>query len=251
MKRILFSLFTAVTLSLAGCLEITQELTIKEDGSGTFNVINDMSAMLGMMKQMGGDKPMEGTERAIDSTISMAEAADSIPDLSDEEKALIRKGTLRINMDMGSEKLITNLSFPFSTVSELGKITALSGKVMSETMKETAGAAMPMGEEEAAPKPSSIEDYFDLQFSDGLLLKTLNKEKYANAATDEYLAGMKQSAAMGLDFKTSYIINLPRPAKTAEGKGIILSEDKKKITIVASLDDFFDEPAKLEYKIEY
>ncbi|MBN8685508.1 MAG: hypothetical protein J0M10_00765 [Chitinophagales bacterium] len=251
MKRILFSLLTAATLFLAGCLEITQEITINEDGSGTFTVTNDLSALIGMAKQMGGDKPMEGADRAIDSTISMADAVDSIPDLTEEEKAIVRKGTLHINADMASEKFLTNLSFPFRSPEELGKVSALSGKVMSETMKETTGAAMPMGEEAGAPKPSSIEDYFDLQFSNGLLIKSLNKDKYANAAADEYLSGMKQSAAMGLEFKTTYVFNLPRPAKTAEGKGITLSEDRKKITIVASLDDFFDEPAKLEYKIEY
>lgn len=254
MKRILFSLLTAATLFLAGCLEITQEITINEDGSGTFTVTNDLSALIGMAKQMGGDKPMEGADRVIDSTISMADAVDSIPDLTEEEKAIVRKGTLHINADLASEKFLTKLSFPFSSPDELGKVTAISGKVMSETMKETTGAAMPMGEEAGDAgdtKASSIEDYFDMQFSNGLLMKSLNKDKYANAAADEYLSGMKQSAAMGLEFKTTYVFNLPRPAKTAEGKGITLSEDRKKITIVASLDDFFDEPAKLEYKIEY
>ena len=56
---------------------------------------------------------------------------------------------------------------------------------------------------------------------------------------------------MGLSMKANYVINLPRPAKTVEGKGIKLSEDKKTITISSDLDDFFDDPSKLEYKIEY
>jgi len=38
---------------------------------------------------------------------------------------------------------------------------------------------------------------------------------------------------------------------TVEGKGIKLSEDKKTITISSDLDDFFDDPSKLEYRIEY
>ena len=56
---------------------------------------------------------------------------------------------------------------------------------------------------------------------------------------------------MGLSMKATSVINLPRPAQKAEGKGIKLSEDKKKVTITADLDDFFADPAKLEYKIKY
>ena len=54
---------------------------------------------------------------------------------------------------------------------------------------------------------------------------------------------------MPISFKT--IINLPKPAKKAEGKGVKLSDDKKKITIEGTLDDFFEDPSQFEYEIEY
>jgi hypothetical protein len=56
---------------------------------------------------------------------------------------------------------------------------------------------------------------------------------------------------MGLVMKANYVINLPRPATKAEGKNVKLSDDKMKVTISATLDDFFDDPSSLEYKIKY
>jgi hypothetical protein len=47
------------------------------------------------------------------------------------------------------------------------------------------------------------------------------------------------------------VINLPRPASKVEGKGLKLSEDKRKVTLSVDIDDFFDEPEKLQYVIEY
>jgi hypothetical protein len=58
-------------------------------------------------------------------------------------------------------------------------------------------------------------------------------------------------ASMGMTMNFKTIINLPRPAKKAEGKGIQLSNDKKKITIEGSLDDFLEDASKFEYEIEY
>jgi hypothetical protein len=104
---------------------------------------------------------------------------------------------------------------------------------------------------EDMPSPTSIEDYFTTSFSKGLLIKTLNKEKYAGVQNDEYLKGMKESAGMGMPMTTTYIINLPRPAKKTEGKNVKLSDDKKKVTIETDIDDFFDDPSKLEFRIEY
>jgi len=56
MKKIVFSLITSVTLLLTSCLETTQEITLNEDGSGTISNTNDMSALIGIAKQMGEGK---------------------------------------------------------------------------------------------------------------------------------------------------------------------------------------------------
>ncbi len=123
---------------------------------------------------------------------------------------------------------------------------------MGETLKGQTAGLNAMSEDGAGmPQMSSFDDYYTTVYANGSIVRTLNKEKYEKVGEDEYFKGMKETAAMGLSMKANYIINLPRPAKTAEGKGITLSEDKKKITISVDMDDFFDDPSKLEYKIEY
>ena len=58
-------------------------------------------------------------------------------------------------------------------------------------------------------------------------------------------------SGMGSPITVNYVINLPRPAKKVEGKAAKLSEDKQKVTVSVTSDDFFDDPSKFEYRIEY
>jgi hypothetical protein len=252
MKKILFSFLITGSLFLTGCLETTQEITLSDDGSGTFSSTNDMSALLGLAKQMGAAQEMEKAgDQKIDSSFSLAAGVDSIPNLTADEKELVKKGTANIVMNLKEEKFVTNIKFPFSTAAEIPACNKLSGKILAETMKSQLGGGMPMGGSDQMPESSSIDDYYIYEFSNGELKKKLNKEKYAGAADDEYLKGIKEAGSMGLEMKSNYIINLPRPAKEAEGKGIKLSDDKKKVTISVTLDDFFDDPSLLEFKIKY
>jgi hypothetical protein len=251
MKKILLALF-AFTFLLAGCLETTQEITINEDGSGTLVNTSDFSALIGLAKQMGGAGELEKAgDMSKDTVISMAQGADSIPNLTAEEKEILRKGSLKVNMNLKDEKFLTSLSLPFGKPSDITMINKLSAKAMSETMKEQMADGSPMGGNNEMPETSSFDDYYKYEFSEGELTRKLDKEKYAGAESDEFLKGMKEAAAMGLSMKATYVINLPRPAQKAEGKGVKLSEDKKKVTITADLDDFFSDPEKLEYKIKY
>jgi hypothetical protein len=251
MKKILLPLF-AIALLITGCLENTQEVTINADGSGTLSSTSDMSSLIGLAKQMGGAEMENMPDEKVDTTISMSEGADSIPGLTEAEKELVRTGTLKVNMDMAGEKFITNMLFPFKDASAITTLNKLSSKIISETIKNKAGGEgdSPMGGE-GMPEMSSFDDYFTTVYSKGLIVKTLNAEKYAGAESDQFLASIKQTAAMGLIMKTTYIINLPSPATKAEGKGLVLSENKKKVTIEADINDFFDEPSKLEFRIEY
>ncbi len=251
MQKFILSVYTVCTLFLTGCLETTQEITLNDDGSGTISNTNDMSALIGVAKQMGAGGDMDKLpQEVIDSVVSMEKGADSIPNLTPAERELVRKGTLRINMDLKNDKFLTKLAFPFSSPSEIGAINKLAGKVMAETMKEQMTGGSPMGADQM-PEPSSFDDYYNIEFSEGELTKKVNKDKYAGAASDEYLSGIKQAASMGLVMKASYVINLPRPATKAEGKNVKLSEDKKKVTITADIDDFFDDASAFEFKIKY
>ena len=133
------------------------------------------------------------------------------------------------------------------------RFNKLTGKLLATALKDQVGGsgmAGGMGGQEMPPF-SSFDDYCIMEFSNGELKKKLNKEKYATAATDEYLTGLKQAATRGIPVGATYIINLPRPAEKVEGKNVKLSEDKKKVTVKIELDDFFDDPEKLEFKIKY
>jgi hypothetical protein len=87
--------------------------------------------------------------------------------------------------------------------------------------------------------------------SNNLLSKTLNKAKYATVPNDEYMKSIQQLSSMGSPITANYVINLPRPAKKTEGKALKLSDDKKKVTISVTSDDFFENPDRFEYRIEF
>lgn len=257
MKKFILPVLTVCTFFLVGCLETTQEITLNDDGSGTLKTTQDMSAMITLAKQMGGGSEMEKAgQQSIDSTFSLKQGADSIPNLSAEEKEMMRGGSMNIRMNLKEDKFLTATSFSFNSPSQIAAYNKLTSKVMQEIMSQkmedqmgSNGAGAMMGND--MPEASSVEDYYKLEFSNGELTRKVNEDKYKGVESDEFLKGMKQAAGMGLTVKNTYVINLPRPAQKAEGKNLKLSDDKMKVTVSASLDDFFDDPKALEFKIKY
>jgi hypothetical protein len=250
MKKIVVALCAVSAILFTSCLDVTQEITLNEDGTGTYVNTNDMSNVLTIAKNMGAASSDKMPTNPIDTSFSFSSGADSIADLSAEDRALLKKGSVHIVMNMENEKFVTVMNFPFTTMDDIQKFNRLSGKMMKENMKARMPADMNMGGQQM-PEPSSFDDYYTLEFSKGELKKKLNKEKYATVDQDEFLSGLKQAAAMGLPVVSTYVINLPRPAEKVEGKKVKLSDDKMKVTVKTSMDDFFDNPESLEFKIKY
>lgn len=253
MKRLLvFILLSAGTLLLGGCFETTEEITINEDGTGTYVNTNDMSSAISIAKNMGGAGQDKMPVQKMDSSISLSSFADKIEGLTDPEKELLKKGTMHIKLSLDDEKFITSTNFSFSSLNEITQFNKLAGKMMMESIKTQMPGGIPMGMAGGEmPEMSSVEDYYKIEFSDDKLEKKLNKDKYANVAADQVLQGMKQASEFGIPVSNTYIINLPRPAEKVEGKNVKLSDDKKKVTVTSSLDDFFDHPESLEFKIKF
>jgi len=65
------------------------------------------------------------------------------------------------------------------------------------------------------------------------------------------MKSLQQMSGMGSPVTVNYVVNLPRKAKKVEGKAVKLSDDKKKVTVSVTSDDFFNDPSKFEYRIAY
>jgi hypothetical protein len=250
--KISISLFILICcILLVGCFETTQEIIINKDGSGIFTNTTDLGNMIGLLKQMGGDEvnKMQNT----DTTISLTGVADSIAGLTAEQRRIVNKGTMKLTLNMQDEKLLVKLNFPFEKLSEVELLKEALPKLSVSALKKLPGGdQMPTGTADAdSSKIKTFDNFFDDTISKKLISRTLNKTKYATAADDEFMKSLQQMSGMGSPIVANYIINLPRPAKKVEGKAVKLSDDKKKVTVSVTGDDFFDDPSKFEYRIEY
>jgi len=251
MKRISFLFLAAGLFFLASC-DTTREITLDKDGSGSLVTTTDLSSLIGMAKMAGQSEDMDKLgDRAIDTTISLSALADSLPDLTPQDIALVKTGTLGFIMNMADEKFVTKLQFPFKSTDQLAHLDKLSTKVIQQTIKKQVGGdKAPPGMDGEMPE-GSIDDYYTITYTKGQIEKKLNKEKYADIANDKGMQSMKEMSGQGLPMGNTIIIHLPAPAKKVEGSSAKLSEDKKTVTISNSLEEFFDDGTKLEFNVTY
>jgi len=251
MKRYISLFIMTCCILLVGCFETTQEVTINKNGSGIFTNTTDLSNMIGLLKQMGGDEAnkMQNT----DTTIALTGIADSIAGLTAEQRRIVNKGTMKLTLNMQDEKLLVKLDFPFEQLSEVELLKEILPKLSVSALKKLPGGdQMPAGAADAdSSKIKTFDNYFDDTVSRKVISKTLNKAKYATAADDEFMKSLQQMSGTGSPMVVNYIINLPRRAKKVEGKAVKLSGDKRKVTVSVTSDDFFNDPSKFEYRIEY
>jgi hypothetical protein len=266
MKKISWIASLLMLVVFSGCFDTVDEFTIAENGSGTFVNSLDMGKVLGLAKTMGsGNDEMKDLDKLkTDTIVHLKDIKDSLKNLNEAEKKIAATGTLRIQVDAKEEKLNFTFTFPFSNASEIAPIQSILKKAKADVIDNLMNKLMGEGsnknedllgkdedDEQSKEMGANLDQYYTTVYEKGKFSRKLNKEKYANVSDDKTLKSMQEMAQMGMSINMKTIINLPKPAKKAEGKGVKLSEDKKKITMEGTLDDFFEDGSYFEYNIEY
>lgn len=257
MKALKFLVVCFFTCCLSGCFEMNEEFTVQENGSGTLAVNMDMGQMMDMMKAFIPPEELEKAGEARDTTIHMKDLIDTATDLTAENKALLRDGTLRMQMNMQEKIFKVNMLYPFKSMDNLQKLyTSLgSGSTgMSGLLKGMQGSSPIMGGG-AQPDMKSLSSYFDLVTKKNSITRTLNKQKYEALLTDSMMQQAKQMSTMmggaSGDIKMNTVIKLPAPAKKITGAKAELSTDKKTVLLRNNLLDIFEHPEVFEFSVEY
>lgn len=266
MKKICWLFIPILLLIMTGCFDTVDETTINENGSGTFVHKDELGKMFSMLTAFAGDDKMkELTQLKKDTLINLKDIKDSLKNLTDAEKKILESGILKINIDAEKEQFSFSFSFPFEKTGDIGTINDLLKKTKNQIMDGSMKKAMAEGKagdnkglfdkqvsnEDMEAINTSVTDYYITEYKNGKLSRKVNKEKLATLGNDKAMTSLKEMSGMGVNPNMKTIINLPKPAKKTEGKGIKLSDDKKTITIEVTVDDFFEDAGLLEYEIEY
>lgn len=214
-------------------------------------------------KQLAG----QGSFARMDTTLSLKELRDTLKNLTDTEKKILENGSMRVRVNKDEEMFQIILSFPFSHSTDITSIRKLLEKrkpaIISRKMIDLAPRdklspeqlaminEIPPDDQGADDLDMNLDKYYDFKYEKNKISRSLIREKFAEAKNDSALQSVMDMSKFSFPAKLKTIINLPGPAKKITGKNIIVSDDRKQILIKGTLNDFFEDPSKFEYEIDY
>jgi hypothetical protein len=256
-KSLLFiSTILLTAFFLTGCLDTEEDLTINTNGTGTYRTSIDMSGLFDMMQMAAmmdtsaNSQLKEFSDKNIDSSFSLGAFTDTASTLTEEERAILHDGTMRMTINQKEKVFKIVMNYPFKKVEDVGKIMQLqqSGKTFNPMKKGMDNPALGGMEDKGLP---STGEFTTTSFKNGSIERKVDQQKLDDLKKDESFGQIQSAGEMlsGVTFTTS--IHLPRPVKNSAGSKVSVSDDKKTVTLKYTLLDMFKTPQALEFKVEY
>ena len=263
MKKI--SLITSLlfVLFFSSCLDTEEKIVINKNNSGIYTLTLDMSKMLQLMDQMGQEnKDDSKIQEKKDSTVYFKSFVDTSTTLTAKEKEMFKDGSLRMKVDEAEKELIVVLNFPFKHIRDLPELKSSYLSVIdklgiSNKLKNPgdSGSVEDMPADIAKDKNilNPARDAFVFAAAPGKLSNSLvNKDLFNNKIQNDSSMQMLQQMSMMMgDMNYKTIIVLPKKVKKYKGNQTILSDDKKTLTFLTTLNDMLNRPKAAEYSVEY
>ena len=267
MRVIRLIVAVCICLWLTSCIEINENVDIKENGSGKISTTTDLSQLVDMMQAFGGDEMQSRKNDKVDTVINMKSIVDTAKNLTADQKALLRNGKVRLKMNLAEKVFNVNMEFPFENLEKFQQLNTLlssgqggMGTIMKSLMgdagannntKDTTQIIDQPAQVNPSPDLDQLTSVFDFNASNGLIKKTLNQEKYKKLIADPQVQQLKQFSDMGMEMLYTTTYKLPRPVKKVDNAAAKLSDDKKTVTIRQNFLEIFTAPEKFEYTIQY
>jgi hypothetical protein len=233
----------AIVFVLTGCA-FTETIGINDDGSGSFILDMDGSALMGMMPP---DSVGSSTEKKVmDSTIVFSDLLikmkDSIDKMTPEQRQRLKKMenfSMRIQMDEAKKKMMFSMITDFKNVAELRDAMSAVGDVQ-KLNPQGAGKQLPGGSAFGQNDSELKYTYDGKKFTRKATRQ--RKEKPADSLADMYQAFYDAST-----YTIKY--RFPKKVKKVSVKSAVLSGDKRTVIIEYPMSVYVNEPEKLNFEV--
>lgn len=242
MKKIQI-LIGAIILGLAISCNFTEEIHLKEDGSGKLSINFDGSELM----QMAGEEMAKTNEKAVDSIISfkdfLREKKDSIAQLPIEEQAKLKRlEPFSLRMVMNPEKKVMefDLFSDFKNVSEMNDAFS--------TFQEASLLGPGSGKQPAAVPASDQATEVNYAFAKNTFTRTA---KIIDEALFQKSLDSLQGAEMFLSGSTYTLkYHFPKRVKSTTLEEATFSADGKTLIYEVSFLELMKNPSLLDLEVE-
>lgn len=232
-----------LVLALLSACNFTEEIYLKDNGSGKILINFDGSEMMGMM----GQEMMKSEEKAIDSTISfrtfLKEKKDSIATLSEENQANLKKlepFELHMVMNPESNEMKFDLYRDFQSVNEITDIF----KAFQDASSIGPGAKKP----NAPSKINNQATEIDYSFKANSFKRTARiVDSVLQQQSIDSLAGAEMFLS-GSTYKLKY--HFPRRVKSSSAEAATFSADGKTLYYEVDFLSYMKNPDTLNIEVE-
>ncbi len=242
MKKIQI-LLLAMLVALTYACNFTEEIHLKEDGSGKLSINFDGSELM----QMAGEEMAKSNEKPVDSIISFKELLkdkkDSIAQLPPEEQAKLKKlepFNMRMVMDPEKSVMMFDLFSDFKDVSEMNDAFS--------TFQEASAIGGNTNPKQEKIKPADQATEVNYSFKKNTFTRT---SKIVDQELFQQQLDSLQGAEMFLSGSTYTLkYHFPKRVKSTTVEEATFSADGKTLIYEVNFLDLMKDPSVLDLEVE-
>lgn len=255
MKKVyLRVIFFLACISLTSCVDIEEHYNFKADGSCNVVYDFDMSHAVSVLMNLMSDSVATSPQFTMtkDTTLNFY---DALPDstqhkLSADEIKLAQGSNLNIKMNLQKSLMKVSIGHQSKTPEDLEYYLQHISKVATNTKLNAVAKNSKSIKDFDASKLITGQDYYIYEITPHKFYRIIDKVKFNNFLKQTQNTFVMAKALL-IDMPYKVILNFAKPVKNVDNKHVIVSADRKTVTLVTNMDEIIKNPSIMNLKIDF
>ncbi|RWY50156.1 hypothetical protein [Mucilaginibacter gilvus] len=253
MKKLYLSFIFFFFLCLTSCVDIEERYDFKPDGACNVVYGFDMSRAVSVLMNLMTDSVRETPQfnLAKDTTLNFYNALpDSIANKMNAEEIKMAQGSdLAVKMDLKNNIMKVSIKHEAKNAADLQYYLQHLSNISMNSELSNVTQSKQVGGFDAQPLITS-QSYYNYEVTPHKFYRIIDKVKFA-AFLKKAGAKFAMAKAMLIDMPYKVVLNFAKPVKKINNSKALLSADRKRVTLVTSMDEVMKNPALMNLKIDF
>jgi hypothetical protein len=254
MKKLYLATIFLIMLSFTSCVDIEEHYDFKLDGSCNVVYGFDMGRAISVFKNLMSDSIKQSAQFNLvkDTTMSfLAALPDSLErKLSKDELDMAANSNLAIKMDLQKNIMKMSITHSAKNAADLQYYLQHFSKIPMGNQLGTVAKSSAQARGFDAQQLVAGQDYYKYEVTPHKFYRIIDKTKF-NAFLKKTQSTLVMAKAMLIDMPYKVVLNFAKPVKKLNNSKAILSADRRRVTLVTTMDEAIKNPSVMNLKIDF